>query len=62
MIIIRPYETADCLTVMEIWNSVVREGIAFPQIEELTSEEADAFFSSQTHTGVAVDDENGQND
>lgn len=56
MIIIRPYDKADCQPVMEIWNSVVREGIAFPQVEELTIEEADAFFSSQSYTGVAVDD------
>lgn len=56
MIIIRPYDKADCQPVMEIWNSVVREGIAFPQVDELTIEEADAFFSSQSYTGVAVDD------
>lgn len=54
--IIRQYEKADCRPVMEIWNSVVREGIAFPQVEELTIEEADDFFSSQSFTGVAVDD------
>ena len=56
MIIIRQNEKADCLPVMDIWNCVVREGIAFPQVEELTSEDADDFFSSQSYTGVAVDD------
>ena len=60
MIIVRPYEKADCRHVAEIWNSVVREGIAFPQVEELTSEEADEFFSSQSYTGVAVDDRTGE--
>lgn len=57
MIVIRPYEKADCLPAMEIWNSVVREGIAFPQVEELTIDEADDFFNEQSYTGVAVDDE-----
>ena len=40
---------------MAIWNAVVREGIAFPQDEELTDETADAFFMSQSYTGIAVD-------
>ena len=56
MIIIRKYETQDCPSVMGIWNSVVREGIAFPQDEELTSDSADKFFSGQSYTGVAVND------
>ena len=60
MIIIRQYEQADCQAAMEIWNSVVREGIAFPQVEELTSHEADAFFSDQSYTGGAGDDATGQ--
>jgi ribosomal protein S18 acetylase RimI-like enzyme len=45
---------------MEIWNSVVREGIAFPQVEELTIGEADDFFAAQSFTGVAVDDATGE--
>ena len=60
MFIIRPYQTADCQAVMEIWNSVVREGIAFPQVEELSIDEADAFFRAQTYTGVAADDKTGE--
>lgn len=55
MIVIRQYEKENCLSVMEIWNSVVRDGIAFPQVEELTSEDADSFFSEQSYTGVAID-------
>ena len=42
---------------MDIWNSVVREGVAFPQVEELTEASADAFFTSQSYTGIAVDKE-----
>ena len=42
---------------MAIWNAIVREGIAFPQDEELRDDIADAFFKSQSYTGVAVDNE-----
>ena len=45
---------------MEIWNEVVRDGIAFPQVEELTEREANEFFLSQSYTGIAVDDETGE--
>ena len=36
MITIREYKTEDLESVMDIWNEVVREGIAFPQDEKLT--------------------------
>jgi len=55
MIEIRRYEEKDNKEAMAIWNAVVREGIAFPQDEELTGETADAFFMSQSYTGIAVD-------
>ena len=45
---------------MNIWNEVVREGIAFPQLEELTRETADEFFSEQSYTGIAEDGETGE--
>ena len=45
---------------MNIWNEVVIEGIAFPQVEELTEQEADDFFISQSYTGVAEDSETGE--
>ena len=38
MITIREYKTEDLESVMDIWNEVVREGIAFPQDEELTGQ------------------------
>ena len=56
---IRIYNRSDAVEAMEIWNSVVREGIAFPQVEELTENAAEEFFCSQTYTGVAVDEETG---
>ena len=57
MIIIREYQKQDVDAAMDIWNEVVREGVAFPQVEELTECEADVFFSSQSHTGIAVNSE-----
>lgn len=41
---------------VEIWNQVVLDGRAFPQIETLKPEEAAEFFAAQTYTAVAVDD------
>ena len=60
MITIREYQKQDAAAAREIWNEVVREGVAFPQLEELTEQEADGFFASQSHTGVAVDSDTGE--
>lgn len=60
MIAIRKYETQDMESAMNIWNEVVRDGIAFPQDEELTEQSADRFFSSQSYTGVAEDNCTGE--
>jgi len=46
MITIRKYMIQDTVSAMSIWNEVVREGIAFPQDEELTEQNADSFFNS----------------
>ena len=48
------------VAAMGIWNEVVRDGIAFPQLEELTEQNADTFFTSQSFTGLAVDSETGE--
>lgn len=53
---VRGYREADIPAMAEIWNEVVREGVAFPQLEELTFEEAKAFFAEQTHCGVVEAD------
>jgi GNAT superfamily N-acetyltransferase len=45
---------------MDIWNEVIREGIAFPQLDELTGKTADEFFKEQSYTGIAEDDETGE--
>lgn len=52
---VRAYEKKDLDAVNAIWNEVVEDGIAFPQLELLDRESGSAFFSSQTYTGVAED-------
>ena len=54
---IRQYQTHDAAAAAAIWNEVVRGGAAFPQREELTEENADSFFRSQSFTGLAEDAE-----
>ena len=56
--VIRKYETADLPALIGIWNEVVEDGEAFPQEDALTLFSGEAFFASQTFTGVA-EDENG---
>ena len=60
MITIREYQPTDAAQAMDIWNEVVREGVAFPQLDELTGQTAHDFFSSQSYTGVAADGETGE--
>lgn len=55
-ITIREFKNEDIEGAIRVWNEVVRDGIAFPQVNELTSSEGLNFFKSQTYTGVAVDE------
>ncbi len=57
-VLIRKYESADVSAAAEIWNTVVEAANAFPQTEPLGIESGDRFFSEQSYTGVAVDDNN----
>lgn len=41
---VREYGEKDLDAMLEIWNQVVEEGVAFPQEELLTAEEALDFF------------------
>lgn len=50
---IREYNENDLISMMEIWNEVVEDGIAFPQMEPLTLEEAKEFFACQSFSAVA---------
>jgi L-amino acid N-acyltransferase YncA len=53
---IRAYTEADLPSMAEIWNSVVEDGVAFPQTNCLTSPEAAKFFAAQSFSGVAEED------
>ena len=55
---IRQFKTTDIEQTREIWNEVVRDGVAFPQMEELDTQSGLDFFLSQSFTGVC--EENGQ--
>ena len=58
--IVRAYESGDVPDAIKIWNEIVREGIAFPQEDELNETSGDEFFKAQSFTGVAVDTESGE--
>ena len=57
---IRAFEEADTREAVEIWNRVVEDGEAFPQLELLTEETGKQFFEEQSYTGIAYDAENGE--
>ena len=59
-IIIRKFSDTDLSQMIEIWNEIVEEGIAFPQEDLLTIDSGREFFGSQTYTGVAEDSETGK--
>ncbi len=55
-IITRKYKETDLPAMISIWNTVIEEANAFPQLEKLTPESARDFFASQTYTAVAESD------
>lgn len=50
---IREFKMDDLSQMIEIWNEVVDEGIAFPQEELLNMDTGKSFFKAQTYTAVA---------
>ena len=50
-----PYEKNFIGDAIKIWNEIVREGIAFPQEDELNETTGDEFFKAQSFTGLAVE-------
>ena len=54
--IIRAYRETDVPDMIEIWNEVVKDGIAFPQEDCLDATTGSAFFAAQSYCGVADDD------
>ena len=53
---VRRYEEADLPRMAEIWNQVVEDGIAFPQLQTLTLDSARDFFAGQSFSAVAEED------
>ncbi|MCI8307412.1 MAG: GNAT family N-acetyltransferase [Lachnospiraceae bacterium] len=54
------YTDEDVVHMIEIWNAVVEEGIAFPQEECLTKESGRLFFSGQSFCGAAKGADTGK--
>ena len=52
---IREYRREDILQMVDIWNEVVKDGVAFPQEDVLDEESGKEFFAAQTYCGVASD-------
>ena len=52
-LIIRQYTQEDIGVLIQIWNEVVEDGVAFPQEDYLDMETGKDFFDSQSYTGVA---------
>lgn len=59
-IIIRKYTNSDLAMMIKIWNEVVEEGKAFPQMECLDIISGREFFDSQTYCGVAEDSDSNE--
>ena len=60
MLKIEPYSEKYINDAIEIWNDIVADGIAFPQMELLTPQTGDEFFKSQSFTGLAFDADSGE--
>ena len=53
---VRAYTEKDLPAMVEIWNQVVEDGVAFPQEEFLTADCGMEFFEQQSFTGIALAD------
>lgn len=56
---IRELMPADLPEAIAIWNQVVKDGIAFPQLDCLDLQKGAAFFGAQSFTAVAQQPESG---
>lgn len=59
-IVVRKYTEKDINKMVEIWNEVVEDGVAFPQEEFLTEQSGKEFFAEQTYNAVAENTETGE--
>ena len=55
-ITVREFQSEDMKDAIAIWNEVVDQGKAFPQLEDLGVEDGEAFFKEQSYTGIAVNE------
>ncbi|SBV96945.1 Sortase-like acyltransferase [uncultured Eubacteriales bacterium] len=58
-IAVRAYTDEDLPAMVEIWNQVVEDGVAFPQLELLDEVSGRTFFEEQSFTGAAIEEETG---
>ncbi len=54
---VREYVPEDLADMIRIWNEVVEEGVAFPQVEPLDEASGREFFAAQSFCGVACGDD-----
>ena len=55
-ITVREFRSEDTKDAIAIWNEVVDQGKAFPQLEDLGVKDGEAFFKEQSYTGIAVNE------
>ncbi len=58
--IIGKYTEEDLPQMIQIWNEVVEDGIAFPQEDLLTADTGKVFFASQTFSAIEEDVDTGK--
>ncbi len=56
-VIIKQLEEQHLAQAVTIWNQIVEEGVAFPQLDFLDQQSGRSFFAAQTRTAVAVADD-----
>lgn len=57
---IRAFSREDIREAIQVWNRVVEDGVAFPQLELLDEEAGIRFFEEQSFTGIAYDAQSGE--
>ncbi len=57
---IKHYNPSDVEEAIALWNTVVEEGVAFPQETNFDEENGNTFFLSQSYTGIARDADTGE--
>lgn len=53
---VRAYTPDDVAAMCAIWNEVVRNGVAYPQLDELDEKSGAEFFAAQSYCGVAEEE------